>query len=160
MADYKVTDTELTATANAIRAKTGDSAAIEWKADKGFTDAIGDISTGTLTMEITTAVGDQTTEIAFPVNAKPKFFGFEVWSGTSLLSTRYITGGTVEEITADGRYKIHSPIVYMQSTTGKLTYSEKVYGTYENGTLTLTTADIATATVFGRNITYRLYYVY
>lgn len=116
---------------------------------------------GDLQIAVTTAVGDQTTEIAFAVNAKPKFFGFEAWSGTSLLtSKRYITGGTVEEITADGRYKIHSPSAYMQSTTGKINYSERVYGTYENGTLALTAAEVGNDTVFARNVTYKLYYVY
>lgn len=162
MADYKVTDTELTATANAIRTKTGDSAAIEWKADKGFADKIGDIVTGTLTIGTATAVGDQTGLLVYTgLSARPKFFGFEAWSGTSFISTRYVIGGTVEQIETDGRYKIHSPIGYTQSSAGKLSYTEYVYGTYEDGTLTLTTENVSQNTpVFGRNITYRLYYVY
>lgn len=46
MSEYVVTDTELTAMANAIRAKTGDSSAIEFEANKGFADAIADIPSG------------------------------------------------------------------------------------------------------------------
>lgn len=44
MADYKVTDTELTAVANAIRTKGGTSADLEWYT--GFVSAIGAISGG------------------------------------------------------------------------------------------------------------------
>lgn len=44
MSQYVVTDTELTAVANAIRAKLGSSDSLEWPS--GFADAIGDISGG------------------------------------------------------------------------------------------------------------------
>lgn len=44
MSDYIVTDTELTETADAIRAKTGDSSAIEWESGTGFADAVAAIS--------------------------------------------------------------------------------------------------------------------
>lgn len=43
--NYIATSTELTATANAIRAKTGSAASIEWEADEGFKDAIAAIQT-------------------------------------------------------------------------------------------------------------------
>lgn len=46
MAEYLVLDTELTATAAAIRAKTGDSAAIEWVSGAGFATSVGDIPSG------------------------------------------------------------------------------------------------------------------
>lgn len=45
MADYKVTDTELTYTANRLRAKGDTNALIEWKENKGFGDAIDAIPT-------------------------------------------------------------------------------------------------------------------
>ena len=45
MSDYKVTDTELTAVADAIRSKGGTEAQLEWSS--GFVSAIGAISTGT-----------------------------------------------------------------------------------------------------------------
>ena len=43
--NYIATSTELTATADAIRSKTGGSAAIEWEENKGFEDAIDAIQT-------------------------------------------------------------------------------------------------------------------
>lgn len=43
--NYIATSTELTATADAIRAKTGGSSAIEWEENKGFEDAIDAIQT-------------------------------------------------------------------------------------------------------------------
>ena len=43
MANYKVTDTELTALANSIRAKIGSQSLLEWKVNKGFADAVSDI---------------------------------------------------------------------------------------------------------------------
>lgn len=43
MANYKVTDTELTALANSIRAKIGTQSLLEWKVNKGFADAVSDI---------------------------------------------------------------------------------------------------------------------
>lgn len=46
MAEYLVTDTELEATADAIRAKTGSAAAIEWEQDDGFANAIDAIPSG------------------------------------------------------------------------------------------------------------------
>lgn len=46
MSDYLVTSTELTETADAIRAKTGDSNAIEWESGTGFADAVAAISGG------------------------------------------------------------------------------------------------------------------
>ena len=46
MANYIATDTQFTATANAIRAKTGDSISIEWDASTGFADDIAAISGG------------------------------------------------------------------------------------------------------------------
>lgn len=42
---YQVTDTELTATANAIRAKTGNTAEIEWASGTGFESAVNEIVT-------------------------------------------------------------------------------------------------------------------
>lgn len=46
MANYIATDAQLTATANAIRAKTGSSAALEWDSSSGFADDIAAIATG------------------------------------------------------------------------------------------------------------------
>lgn len=46
MANYIATDTQFTATANAIRAKTGGSISIEWDASTGFADDIAAISGG------------------------------------------------------------------------------------------------------------------
>jgi hypothetical protein len=50
MADYKVTDTELTSVANAIRAKTGKSAQIEFPTE--FVSEIGSISGGGSNIDI------------------------------------------------------------------------------------------------------------
>lgn len=58
MADYKVTDTELTAVANAIRTKGGTQAQLEWHT--GFVSAIGDISSATLGTKTVTANGTYT----------------------------------------------------------------------------------------------------
>lgn len=56
MADYKVTDTQLTNIANAIRTKGGTSAPLEFPI--GFVSAIGDIpSGGTLGTKTVTANG-------------------------------------------------------------------------------------------------------
>lgn len=46
MAEYYTTDAELTATADAIRAKSGDSSSIEWESGTGFADAIAAIPSG------------------------------------------------------------------------------------------------------------------
>lgn len=48
MANYKVTDTELTGVANAIRTKGGTSAQLEWPS--GFSSAIAAIPTGSATL--------------------------------------------------------------------------------------------------------------
>lgn len=44
--DYIVNDTELTATADSIREKTGDTALLEWVTGKGFADVIAGIESG------------------------------------------------------------------------------------------------------------------
>ena len=46
MSDYLVTDIELTETADAIRAKTGDANPIEWESGTGFADAVAAIPSG------------------------------------------------------------------------------------------------------------------
>lgn len=46
MAEYLVTDTELTASAEAIRSKTGSTSSVEWVDGKGFADAIRSITGG------------------------------------------------------------------------------------------------------------------
>lgn len=46
MSDYLVTSTELTETADAIRAKTGDANLIEWESGTGFADAVAAIPSG------------------------------------------------------------------------------------------------------------------
>lgn len=53
--DYKVTDTELTSIANAIRTKGGTSALLEFPTE--FVSAIGDIETATLGTKTVTANG-------------------------------------------------------------------------------------------------------
>lgn len=55
MADYKVTDTQLIAIANAIRTKGGTQAQLEFPSE--FVSAIGDISTATLGTKNITANG-------------------------------------------------------------------------------------------------------
>ena len=55
MADYKVTDTQLTSIANAIRTKGGTSAQLEFPTE--FVDAIDNISTATLGTKTVTANG-------------------------------------------------------------------------------------------------------
>ena len=57
MSDYLVTNTELTETADAIRAKTGDSAAIEWESGTGFADAVAAIPSGGGTNYFDTCTG-------------------------------------------------------------------------------------------------------
>lgn len=44
--DYIVNDAELTATADSIREKTGDTALLEWVTGKGFADVIAGIESG------------------------------------------------------------------------------------------------------------------
>lgn len=46
MANYLTTDTELTATANAIRSKAGTTGNIQYKTNTGFADAVNAIPTG------------------------------------------------------------------------------------------------------------------
>lgn len=53
--DYKVTDTELTSIANAIRTKGGTSDLLEFPTE--FVEAIGDIHTGTFGTKTVTANG-------------------------------------------------------------------------------------------------------
>ena len=50
--DYIVNDTELTATADSIREKTGDTALIEWITGKGFADVIAGIESGGMTAQL------------------------------------------------------------------------------------------------------------
>lgn len=60
--DYKVTDTELTAVANAIRTKGGTSAPLEW--NSGFVDAIGDIQTGITPVGNINITNTQSTDVS------------------------------------------------------------------------------------------------
>lgn len=58
MTEYKITDIELTATADAIRNKTGTTATILYDQDKGFADAIANIDTGVDTSDATATAND------------------------------------------------------------------------------------------------------
>lgn len=58
MANYIATTEQFTATANAIRAKTGSSGSLEWDASTGYADDIAAISTGIDTSDATAAAGD------------------------------------------------------------------------------------------------------
>lgn len=81
--DYIVNDTELTATADSIREKTGDTALLEWVTGKGFADVISGIESGgvkftkgtfTPTEEITIGkTGEYTIEHG--LGEHPTFFG-------------------------------------------------------------------------------------
>ena len=58
MANYIATTEQFTATADAIRAKTGSSVDLEWDASTGFADDIAAISTGVDTSDATAVAGD------------------------------------------------------------------------------------------------------
>jgi hypothetical protein len=58
MANYIATTEQFTATANAIRAKTGNSGSLEWDASTGYADDIAAISTGTDTSDATATSSD------------------------------------------------------------------------------------------------------
>lgn len=58
MANYIATDTQFNATADAIRAKTGSNAAIEWDEDTGFADDIAAISAGVDVSGVTATPAD------------------------------------------------------------------------------------------------------
>lgn len=58
MANYIATTEQFTATADAIRAKTGSSADLEWDVSTGFADDIAAISTGVDTSDATAVAND------------------------------------------------------------------------------------------------------
>lgn len=58
MANYIATTEQFTATADAIRAKTGSSADLEWDVSTGYADDIAAISTGVDTSDATAAASD------------------------------------------------------------------------------------------------------
>ena len=58
MANYIATTEQFTATADAIRAKTGSSTDLEWNVSTGFADDIAAISTGVDTSDATAVAGD------------------------------------------------------------------------------------------------------
>lgn len=67
MADYKVTDTELTSIANAIRTKTGGNAPLAFPT--GFTDAISSISSGGVAFATIDSGGDSEISAQYITNA-------------------------------------------------------------------------------------------
>ena len=67
--DYIVNDTELTATADAIREKTGDTALLEWITGKGFADVISGIESGGGGGDIGTLIDKSITEVSSDVTS-------------------------------------------------------------------------------------------
>lgn len=108
MADYKVTDTQLTAIADAIRAKTGSNASLAFPT--GFVSAIGGISGGlSLTYESTfntylDASEDCSSDVTLScLNGDEKFIvGLSINGGMNFQST--ISGFYYDVITEVGQY--------------------------------------------------------
>lgn len=89
MSDYLVSDTELTETADAIRAKTGESGLIEWESGTGFADAVAAISGGGVTKkEITTRSANQT-YIEFSITANDTGWKLATITATDGDHTKY-----------------------------------------------------------------------
>ena len=63
--EYLVTNTELTATADAIRTKAGGSSPIEWKSTKGFADAINRIGTTIYGFHINSNESDPSSAVTY-----------------------------------------------------------------------------------------------
>ena len=97
MANYTVTDTELTSIANAIRSKGGTQAQLEYSS--GFISAINSISTGTDTSDATMTSGGQMLSGVTAYSQGTKYTG----TITSKSAQTY-TPGTTDQTIAAGQY--------------------------------------------------------
>lgn len=115
MANYKVSDSDLTSVANAIRTKGGASAGLSFP--DGFVSAIGNIPTGGGTTLITKSITENGTYSASSDNADgyssvtvniPSMFKYEyTYTVTESWETDQ-TGGTMLAAVLDGHYKSNS----------------------------------------------------
>lgn len=101
MADYLTTDTELTSVADAIRAKGGTGAALEWP--QGYVDAVGAISGGMTPRTVTVSLDTprHTGEASHPA-----CYLFESEDGMSLVQV-----GTIGSPTGSTTVTVSKPLL-------------------------------------------------
>jgi len=135
LVDSSALDYALTATANAIRTKTGDTASLEWDASKGFADAIAEIEAGT---EIPDGYILPSGSVTITENGT-----HDVTEKTSVvvevpIPDGYIVPSGSETITANGEYDItEKASVVVAVPEPEITLQNKVIT--ENGTYTADT---------------------
>lgn len=158
MADYLVTDTELTNIANAIRTKGGTQSTLEFPAD--FVMAINNITTGGATVT-GSFIGSGTIEETISCDFEPDLIyiygdlsgsidlrgvvSIIIIKDTMALQTSDTSSSSVVE---NGQYLSHNITGYNESETSYL------HATYSNGTLTVSTGTNTTANKFNSSITY------
>ena len=91
MADYRVTDTQLSSIANAIRTKGGTSASLEFPTD--FISAIDDIQTGGSIYLSAIAVTTQPSKTQYDVGDTLDLTGIVITATYSNGATKYVTSG-------------------------------------------------------------------
>jgi hypothetical protein len=151
MAEYLVKDTELTAVADAIRAKTGESGALVFP--QGFASAIAEITTGGSDEQfalITVTVKRSGSALAGATVTATK--GSTVVTGTSDNN-----GQCVLRVTETGTYSIKATYEGITSSSGSVTVSGFAYFsnlTFFSATITVATETGATVTVTDGTNTY------
>ena len=160
--DYVVSNTALTATADAIRAKTGDSAAIVFDMDNGFSSAISSIKSGSAgtndvnfydydgTVVASYSAADFANLTALPNNPTHTGLTAQGWNWTLANAKTYVaTYGKLNVgqmyITNDGKTRI-----YIRLDEGRLS---PCLGVCPNGTVTVDWGDgSATTTLTGTSV--------
>lgn len=157
--DAEQLDGALTASADAIRAKSGRTDKIPWDADTGFADAIAEIPSGGIAVASTQVTPSANSlSITFTgLPEEPALFAVHAAANITLSSTRSVTSVVYDRETTAGRCGYTSGSMY--NSTATVAYSRTAYTwTYANGRLTITSAAANSGGYFKAGTTYTLTY--